>query len=149
MPSLGGQWGEGDEVFRKFLRRILSEHIQETAGFCNQIRNGHGKLMAPAELIQQHGLAGVIRECIPPRHFDEKGKAVGKRGIKRLRPVVDRFRFRLLVGRRIHRRPAVAEFFQSDALDAPFVNDREEFVLKLGAGPADLVDEDDLRFPYR
>ena len=50
---------------------------------------------------------------------------------------------------RIHRRPAVAQLLQRDALHAPLVHQREQPVLVLGLAAADLVDQHRLRTPHR
>jgi hypothetical protein len=38
--------------------------------------------MAPPELIDEDGLAGLVCEGIPPRHLDKKCEAVGESGIQ-------------------------------------------------------------------
>ena len=89
----------------------------------------------------------LVAQILPVERIDEQGEAIRQRGIQRLRPGV--ILVAVLVRRtRVHRRPAVAQLRQADALHPPLVDERKQPVLLLGLAAADLVDQDRFRAPH-
>ena len=109
-------------------------------------RGGRGDVLARTE---DHLLLLSLAEPFPCRHLGDEREAVGESRVEGLRTAVG-VRFGLVVARgRVHRRPAVKQALEEDALDAALVHDREELVLQVGPAARDLVEENRLRVPDR
>ena len=103
-----------------------------------------------AEAAADHAAARLGRQIVQRRQMQHEAEPIRQRRVERERPDIDV----QLIGhvrrrRRVHRRPAVAQRVQRDALHALLVDDREELVLHLGPAAADLVEKDTLRAPER
>lgn len=140
---------ECDQILGELFGRGLGKRLQQAPGLRHKVWNGDREFVASTELVDEDRFLGVGCERVPPRHLDEKGEAVGERGVEWLRTMVGGLVVGILVRRRVHRRPAVTEFFETDPLDAPLMDDGKELVLEFRARAADFIDENHLRVPDR
>jgi hypothetical protein len=88
----------------------------------------------------------LFGEAVPVQRAHEQREAVGQRRVQRLRAGVGLVAV-LVGGTGVHRRPAVAQPGQRDALHAALVHQREQAVLVLRLAAADLVDQHRLGLP--
>ena len=106
---------------------------------------GVGLLLRRAD----HGLLIGLAEGAPVGHARLQREAVGQCQVQRLAARVGGIGVVLVGAGRVHRRPAVLQALQRDALHALLVDDGEEAVLHIQPRARDLVDEHALRAPHR
>ena len=120
---------------------------------CRRRRRRRRRCIRRRQSAADDAAARLGRQILERRQRDHEGETVGERGVERERPRID---LRVVVGRgiggrrrRVHRRPAVTQPLEREALHPLLVDDGEELVLHLRTAAADLVEEDALRVPQR
>ena len=138
-----------DQVIVQGRRWCLLKRHKELPDFADQFIGWHWKFMFPTELIRKDGPLLGICEILPGGCGNQKGEPIRQGGIQWFGPKIE-----LLINvqvirawRRVHRRPPIAQAFQSDSLHTALMDDGEQLVLQFRAGAVDFVDEHHLRIP--
>lgn len=129
------------------IRWTRAQGLEVTPPLREKIRKVRLECVSAFEPVKQDRAFVAIGQVAPIWDLDQEAESVRKCGIEGLDAVIDIVAPSVIGGGRVHCGPAVFQIPKRDALDAPLVDNGEQFVLEVWAGPIDLIEKHHLRIP--